>query len=212
MTRSSSPTRRPRARWLSSATSTRTRSRTAAERPASSSHGSEQVDAGGDRDRQRHAGVAVVAGEQQDERGDQADADGDEPHDALELGHEGLLSRTAMTAALTPELALAYIRELSADYLGGAVLDARGDRLAGDAALAVDVHGEGANAHGKVFAARTSAHAIVVVTTVRALPGPTRRDIRTALRALSGENAQETPYEPLQAGLVNTLVSAVSAS
>jgi hypothetical protein len=117
-----------------------------------------------------------------------------------------------MTAALTPELALAYIRELSADYLGGAVLDARGNRLAGDAALAVDVHGEGATERGKVFAARTRTHAIVVVTTARALPGPTRRDVRTALHALCGENAQETPPERLPKALVNTLVSAVSAS
>src|SRR3954447_22055034 len=212
MTRSSSPTRRRRPRWPSSATSTRMRSRTAGERPGSSSHGSEQVDARGDRDPQRHAGVAVVAREQQDERGDHADPDGDEPHDALELGHERLLSRTAMTAALTPELALAYIRELSADYLGGAVLDTHLERLAGDAALAVDVHGEGATAHGRVFAARTATHAIVVVTTARALPGPTRRDIHTVLRALSGETAQGTPREPLETALVNALVSAVSAS
>src|SRR4051794_34426263 len=154
------------------------RSRTAAERPGSSSRGSGQVDAGGDRDRQRHAGVAVVAREQQDERGDQADADGDEPRDALELGHERVLSRTAMTAALTPELALAYIRELSADYLGGAVLDARGDRLAGDAALAVDVPGEGATARRRVFAARTRTHPSLAATTRPALPRPPAPPVR----------------------------------
>ena len=68
------------------------------------------------RDRERHAGVAVVAGEQQDQRRDQADADGDEPGDAGELGHDrGLLSRTPMTAALTPALALDYLHALSAD-------------------------------------------------------------------------------------------------
>jgi hypothetical protein len=116
-----------------------------------------------------------------------------------------------MTAALTPELALAYIRELSADYLAGAVLDADRKLLAGDPKLAVDVHGEGATARGRVLAARSATHSIVVVTRPRALPGPTRRDIRTALAALSGERAQETPPEPLEATLVDTLLSAISA-
>jgi hypothetical protein len=118
-----------------------------------------------------------------------------------------------MTAALTPELALAYIRDLSADYLAGAVLDAHGQRLAGDSALAAaDVHGEGATARGRVFAARSATHAIVVVTSPRALPGPTRRDVRTALSALSGQDPLQTPGEPLEPALVNALVSAISAS
>jgi hypothetical protein len=117
-----------------------------------------------------------------------------------------------MTAALTPELALAYIRELSADYLGGAVLDAHGRRLAGDPALAADVHGEGATARGRVFAARSATHAIVVVTTPRALPGPTRRDVRTALAALTGQDPLQSPREPLEPAVVNALVSAISAS
>ena len=47
-----------------------------------------RVDGRGDGDRERHAGVAVVAGEQQDQGGDQADADGDDPRDAGELGHD----------------------------------------------------------------------------------------------------------------------------
>ena len=116
-----------------------------------------------------------------------------------------------MTAALTPALALAYIRELSADYLAGVVLDGRGERLAGDAALAAlarTVRGDGATSHGKVFAARTAAHAIVVVTGPLALPRPIRRDLRTALSALSRETMQETPPEPVPDALVNALVSA----
>jgi hypothetical protein len=121
------------------------------------------------------------------------------------------LSRTVTTAALTPDLALAYIRELSADYLGGAVLDAQGNLLAGDAKLAKDVHGEGETANGKLFGARTPTHAIVVVTSPGALSGPTRRDIRTALSAMSGESPLEPPQEPLDPALVNALVGVISA-
>src|SRR4051812_42930843 len=42
----------------------------------------------------------------------------------------GLLSRTPMTAPLTPALALAYLSELSADIRAAIVLDAGGDVLA----------------------------------------------------------------------------------
>src|SRR5215813_8882904 len=42
----------------------------------------------------------------------------------------GLLSRTPMTAALTPSLALAYLSELSADIRAAVVLDAEGETLA----------------------------------------------------------------------------------
>ena len=120
-----------------------------------------------------------------------------------------------MTAALTPDFALAYIRELSADYLAGVVLDARGACVAGEAALAplardalrdgAVAAAEGATSRGRVFAARGERHAIVVVTTPGALPGPTRRDVRTALRALGGESAQETPFGRLDEALVNAL-------
>src|SRR3954452_9748693 len=47
---------------------------------------------------------------------------------------QSLLSRTPTT--FTPPLALAYVKELSADYLMGAILDARGTLLAGDERLA----------------------------------------------------------------------------
>ena len=88
-------------------------------------------------DRQHDAGVAVVAGEEQDEGRDQADADRDEPRDAGELGHDGgVLSLTPMTAALTPALALDYLHALSADLRAAVVLDARGECLAGPPALA----------------------------------------------------------------------------
>ncbi|HXE45500.1 MAG TPA: hypothetical protein VN635_09900 [Conexibacter sp.] len=41
-----------------------------------------------------------------------------------------------MTAALTPALALAYLRELSLDVRSAVVLDAAGEPLAGDPSLA----------------------------------------------------------------------------
>ncbi len=105
-----------------------------------------------------------------------------------------------MTTALTPELALAYVRELSADVLGGVVLDAAGDVLAGERTLAAparallatapeatEVHGT--TAAGGVFAARDAEHAIVVATGRFALPRVTRHDLRTALAALGGDAA-----------------------
>lgn len=103
-----------------------------------------------------------------------------------------------MTAALTPELALSYVRELSADIREGAVLDAAGTRLAGSRALvetardllasardatAVDM----AMGDGTVFAARSERHAIVVACGPHALPSVVRFDLRTALDGLAAE-------------------------
>ena len=50
--------------------------------------------------------------------------------------HAPLFSAGRMPPALTPDLALAYVRELSADVRAVAVLDAGGALLAGDAAVA----------------------------------------------------------------------------
>src|SRR4051794_27273187 len=49
-------------------------------------------------------------------------------------GTDRLLSRTRMT--FSADLALKYVRELSADYRAGVILDARGAVLAGDERLA----------------------------------------------------------------------------
>ncbi len=103
-----------------------------------------------------------------------------------------------MTAALTPALALDYVRELSADIRAGVVLDARGGLLAGPEALAAPARAllaeapaaasiEGATEHGAAYAARDARHAIVVVTGRFSLPRLTRHDLRTALSALGGE-------------------------
>jgi hypothetical protein len=103
-----------------------------------------------------------------------------------------------MTPALTPELALEYLRELSADIRAGAVLDADGELLAGPpefaepartllaaAGDAIDVHV--ATADGAVFAARDARHAIVVACGRFALPSLARYDLRMVLADLAGE-------------------------
>jgi hypothetical protein len=111
---------------------------------------------------------------------------------------------------LTPELALAYVKELSADYRSGVVLDAHGRTLAGDERLAITldegVH-EGATSSGKVFARRTSTHAIVITTGPFALSHVTHIDIRTALSALGAETAQETPVQRIPHGSVEALLA-----
>jgi hypothetical protein len=97
-----------------------------------------------------------------------------------------------MTPALTPALALDYLRELSADIRAGVVLDRDGERLAGDeemAALAGELlaaAGDAEDLHvttadGAVFAARDDNHAIVVVCGRLALPSLARYDLRTVL-------------------------------
>lgn len=66
-----------------------------------------------------------------------------------------------MTAALTPALALAYLRELSLDVRAAVVLDPEGAVLAGDEALAARARAAltfadpAATADGKLLLART---------------------------------------------------------
>src|SRR5689334_7372593 len=112
-----------------------------------------------------------------------------------------VLSRTPMTAALTPDIALAYLRELSADLRAAVLLDAAGAHLAGPEPLAEparallrDAPGEieARTPAGAVFAAGDDRHRLVVVTGPLALPGLTRHDLRTVLRALGGAETPET--------------------
>lgn len=101
-----------------------------------------------------------------------------------------------MTAALTPELALAYLGQLSTDLRAAAVLDASGRMLAGDGALGVRAPallsaGDGADIHvalatGAVFARRGQEHAIAVVTGPLVLAGLMHHDLGGALEALDG--------------------------
>jgi hypothetical protein len=110
-----------------------------------------------------------------------------------------------MTVALTPDLALAYLRELSADLRAAVLLDAHGERLAGPAALAAPAREllrdapaelEARTDAGGVFAARDERHQLVAVTGPFALSGLTRHDLRTALQALGGAALREPSDTP----------------
>jgi hypothetical protein len=134
-----------------------------------------------------------------------------------------------MPPALSPELALDYVRELSADVRAALVLDAAGELLAGPpelaaAALALLAAGgdaaelEAGGGDGVVCAVRSSAHAAVAVCGRFAIGGVVRHDLRTALAALEGRAPDELrPGRDAPAGALdpalhdaaNALVSAV---
>jgi hypothetical protein len=120
-----------------------------------------------------------------------------------------------MTTALTPALALDYVRELSADVIGGVVLDADGNLLAGPEALAGPARdllasggSEGRTKAGAVFAAHSDRHAIVVVTGRFALARVTRHDLRTALAALGGQAPPDGPPDAAPRAAVEALLTA----
>jgi hypothetical protein len=108
-----------------------------------------------------------------------------------------------MTAALTPSLALDYLRELSADIRAAIVLDAAGNRLAGPERLAAPARAHAAQAPlvaastpaGRVFSARDDRHAVLAATGPLALPGLTIHDLRTVLLALGGGIEEAPPAE-----------------
>jgi hypothetical protein len=100
---------------------------------------------------------------------------------------------------LTPALALAYLRELSADIRAGVVLDPEGALLAGSEELAgpardlLAAAGDArevqvAIAHGTVFAARSDRHAVVLVCGRFALPSLVRYDLKLVLADLGGSS------------------------
>jgi hypothetical protein len=109
-----------------------------------------------------------------------------------------------MTSALTPELAVEYLRELSADIRATAVLTAAGDALAGPPELAAParellaaapgaaelqvVTGEGA-----VYASRDEHHAIVVVCGRFGLPALIRFDLKVVLAELAPGGGAASP-------------------
>jgi hypothetical protein len=109
-----------------------------------------------------------------------------------------------MPPALTPQLALEYVRELSADVRAAVVLDAGGALLAGPAELGaaakalLDAAGtaaelEDGSADGVVCVVRTDAHAAVAVCGRFAIGGVVRQDLRAALAALEGRPAGAGP-------------------
>jgi hypothetical protein len=106
-----------------------------------------------------------------------------------------------MPPALTPELALEYLRELSADIRAGVVLAADGRLLAGPEALADEARAllaalpdadeaEVATSEGIVFAARSAEHAVVVVCGRLALGALHRYDLRMVLSDLERDGRE----------------------
>lgn len=101
---------------------------------------------------------------------------------------------------LTPQLALDYLRELSADIRAGVVLDPQGALLAGAEDLVepardlLKAAGDAAElqvttADGAVFAARDERHVIAVVCGRFALPSLIRYDLRLVLGDLAGRGS-----------------------
>lgn len=98
--------------------------------------------------------------------------------------------------ALTPELALDYLAELSTDIRAAVVLGPTGERLAGREELAAPARAllaaadaplvEVATARGAVVAARDELHALAVVVGRHALPALVRYDVRRVLGDLAG--------------------------
>jgi hypothetical protein len=97
---------------------------------------------------------------------------------------------------LTPQLALDYLRELSADIRAGVVLDPGGALLAGPEAMhqpardLLNASGDAkelqvTTADGEVYAARSDSHAIAVVCGRFALPSLIRYDLRVVLADLT---------------------------
>ena len=98
---------------------------------------------------------------------------------------------------LTPQLALDYLRELSADIRAGVVLGPDGALLAGPEAMhepardLLNASGDAkelqvTTADGNVYAARNDQHAIAVVCGFFALPSLIRYDLRVVLADLAG--------------------------
>lgn len=116
---------------------------------------------------------------------------------SFDNGTAGYPRALPMTDALTPELALEYMRTLSADIEEAAVLAADGSLLAGPPELAEPARAllaaapeaddlEISTAQGSVFAARSDRHAVVLVCGRYALPALVRFDLRMVLADLAG--------------------------
>jgi hypothetical protein len=123
-----------------------------------------------------------------------------------------------MPPALTPALAVAYVRELSADVRAVAVLDAAGAVLAGEEAvaraaaplLAAGAELEHVTDRGVVCVARDDRHALVAACGRFALPGVVRSDLRAALGGLRGGPPAQ-PAAPAQEPPGGTLEAAAEA-
>ena len=120
-----------------------------------------------------------------------------------------------MTAALTPELALAYLRELSNDVRAAIVLDAAGNRLAGPEALAGPARAllieaplvSALTSAGGAFGARDDHHGVVAVTGPLALARVVLHDLTRALAALQDGTPRAAAADGL--GAANRLPTTV---
>lgn len=114
-----------------------------------------------------------------------------------------------MTAPLAPELATAYVHELSADVRAVAVLSADGTVLAGNASLAPLAgllgHGAARTADGAVWVARTADRTLVAVAGPGAQLGPTALDAAAAVGADSPLPTVENPARELETALRRAL-------
>ena len=111
-----------------------------------------------------------------------------------------------MDSLLTPDLALAYLGELSLDVKSAIAVDGEGRRLAGPlelivparAVLAVPATTSGLaipTSTGWVFAARSRSAGMVAVAGALALPLLTLHDLRDVVSLLGGEERDKAPAE-----------------
>jgi len=126
--------------------------------------------------------------------------------------------------ALTPALALDYVRELSADVRAGIVLDSAGAPLAGPpqlagpalallAAAGKALELEAVSEQGVVCAVRSPEHSAVAVCGRFAIAGVVRQDLRAAIAALEGRPGAWEVLEGRRSGALEgpaqALISAV---
>lgn len=105
-----------------------------------------------------------------------------------------------MTAALTPALALAYLREISLDVRAAVVLDPAGEPLAGDAGLAArarallapDAAGAAAGDGDLLVARAPDGGAIAAIAGDLAIRPLLEHDLRTAAAALETTSADRS--------------------
>jgi hypothetical protein len=114
-----------------------------------------------------------------------------------------------MEPPLTPELALAYLRELSVDVSSAIVVDDEGRLLAGPPALRAPAaavleapgaeHGLAIETDGGwVFAAASGGVGVLVTTGPLALAGLALHDVRAVAALLAGAPHDEPPNGPVR--------------
>lgn len=120
-----------------------------------------------------------------------------------------------MTGALSPDLAVAYVRELSADVQAAVALDAAGALLAGPAALHGPArelsgllgHGIVRTGEGLVVVARGPALTLVATAGRHALPGPHALDAAAAAGAATPPEVVDAPGRALYDAALNVMTA-----